>query len=123
MKWNIWVEPNQIFTEDYPDGWSTADVERAADNRYGGKVTCVSPAGLGGSDTPRRSGGGGGSTGGLGALVWIGIGIVALAAFGGGEDDKSPAPTYQSAPIERSYTPTPTNNSSGPCVTANYEPC
>ena len=126
MKWNIWVEPNQIFTENYPDGWTIADVERAADNRYGGKVTCVSPAGLGGSDAPRRSSGGSG--GGLGALIWIGIGIAVISAFGGGESDKSPAPAPQSAPIERSYTPAPAAtpsyaNPAGPCVTANFEPC
>jgi len=128
MKWDIWVEPNQIFQENYPEGWSIDEVERAANNRYGGKVTCVSPSGLGG-DTPRRSGGGGSApSGGLGALIWIGIGIAVISAFGGGESDKSPAPAPQSAPIERNYTPAPAAtpsyaNPSGPCVTANFEPC
>ena len=130
MKWDIWVEPNQIFQENYPEGWSIDEVERAANNRYGGKVTCVSPSPIGPSDTPRRSGGGSSSAGiGIGGAFWIIVGLGALAVFGGGDGgDKSPAPAPQSAPIERSYTPAPSAtpsyaNPPGPCVTANFEPC
>ena len=43
MKWDIWVQPNQMFKEEYPDGWSHQDVMRAADARYGGKVTTAEP--------------------------------------------------------------------------------
>ena len=129
MKWDIWVEPNKIISEEYPDGWSTADVERAANNRYGGKVTTVSPSPIGGSSYSRS---GGGSRPSFGALVWIGIGIAILGAIGGGDGDKSPAPAPQAPAIERSYTPSatadpsasrPSTYADGPCVTANFEPC
>ena len=82
MKWDIWVQPNQIITEQYPDGWSHQDVMRAANNRYGGKVTTVSPAGDSGSSrsasAPSVGGGGCGSF--LGLLV---LGIVIIAAMTG----------------------------------------
>ena len=59
MKWTIWVEPNQMFDEEYANGWSHADVLRAANNRYGGKVTTVHPAAVGSEPRAPRSNGGG----------------------------------------------------------------
>jgi hypothetical protein len=134
MKWDIWVQPNQIFTENYPDGWSHDDVERAANNRYGGKVTTVSPAPSRGSHESSGGGGGGGSsTGGSGCLLFIGL--VALVVFGGfsSNDDKTPTQTPEYAPVERVQaapaapaapqwedyaTPPPSY-----CVNENFEPC
>ena len=58
MKWTLYVVPNQCFDEEFPDGWTHQDVLRAANNRYGGKVTTVGPAAIGGSDDddePRSS--------------------------------------------------------------------
>ena len=133
MKWDIWVQPNQIFSEDYPDGWSHADVERAANNRYGGKVTAVNPSASSSYTAPNRSNGQfPAAGGGLGALVWIGIGLAALAVFGGGDGGERPAPAPQAPVVERSYAPSvtadpaasrPSTYSDGPCVTANFEPC
>ena len=94
MKWSIWVEPNQIFEENYPDGWSHADVERAANNRYGGKVTGVHPAPVGAEPrAPRSSGGGSASEpGGCGGVLLLIIGAIAVGAFaGGGDDTKRPS--------------------------------
>lgn len=137
MKWMIWVEPNQTFIENYPDGWTSAEVERAANNRYGGKVTCVSPAPSRGShESYSSSGGGSGSSGGgvgCAGIFWIVVGIVALGVFGGGEgEDSSPSTPQQSynAPVERVVpaapepqwedyaTPPPSY-----CVNENFEPC
>ena len=73
MKWQIWVEPNQIVVEDYPNGWSHDDVKRAANNRYGGKVQTVGCAPSSGSSDDDNGGGGfelGGSAG-----LWI-VGII-----------------------------------------------
>ncbi len=127
MKWDIWVQPNQIFTENYPDGWNSAEVERAANNRYGGKVTCVNPSG----SCSTNAGGGSSSSsggGGCGTLLLLGIGLAVFAMFGGGEGkDSSPSTPQQSysAPVERvepqfkDYaTPPPSY-----CVTENFEPC
>ena len=47
MKWSIWVNPNQIIEEEYPDGWSRDEVFEAASNRYANKVTTVNPAPIG----------------------------------------------------------------------------
>lgn len=126
MKWDIWVQPNQIIVEEYPDGWSNYDVERAANNRYGGKVTCVNPSG----SCSTEAGGGSSSSsggGGCGTLLLLGMGIAVLAMFGGGEGDKAapvaPSGTYDT-PIERVET-APTYASPAPtyCVTENFEPC
>ena len=137
MKWTIWVQPNQMFDEFYPDGWSHDDVERAANNRYGGKVTAVHPAAVGaeeGSFSNSSSGGGGGSMG-CGTVFWLLIGAVIIGIVGGGsEDDKSPRQERSAAPMERvaePYTPsTPepqfrSYESPPPsyCVTENFEPC
>ena len=76
MKWQIWVEPNQIFVEDFPNGWTHSDVKRAANNRYGGKVTTVGPAPVGGSSDDDDNEGGGFDFSG-GATLWI-VGIIAF---------------------------------------------
>ena len=94
MKWQIWVEPNKIFTEEYPNGWSHSDVMTAASNRYGGKVTNVNPAPIGAdSDDDDNNGGGSESSWGdigggfvlIGGLLAIGLVITLLPyiiAFG-----------------------------------------
>lgn len=94
MKWQIWVEPNKIFTEEYPNGWDHNDVMTAASNRYGGKVTNVNPAPIGGSSDDDDDNGGGsesswGDIGGgfvlIGGLLAIGLVITLLPyiiAFG-----------------------------------------
>ena len=134
MLWTIWVEPNKLIEEEYPDGWNSSDVERAANNRYGGKVTCVSPAPSRGSH--QSSGGGGGSSSGGGGCLSL-LGLLALIVVGGlasmGESDGgSPAAPERSysAPVERvapaapepqweDYaTPPPSY-----CVNENFEPC
>ena len=101
MKWTLYVVPNQCFDEEFPNGWTHQDVLRAANNRYGGKVTTVGPAAIGGSDDdddePRRSSYSsssiGESVGTLGVLVgifgiiafWEAIVMIALVgAIGGG---------------------------------------
>ena len=80
MKWQIWVEPNKIFTEEYPNGWDHNDVMTAASNRYGGKVTNVNPAPIGGDsdDDDNQSSFSGGDLDGNVALVG---GLIALVAF------------------------------------------
>ena len=135
MKWDIWVQPNQLFTENYPDGWDSQDVERAANNRYGGKVTTVSPAPSRGSHESSGGGGGGGSsTGGSGCLWVIGLGaLIVCSALFGTDDDKTPTQTPEYAPMERVQaapaapaapqwedyaTPPPSY-----CVNENFEPC
>ena len=50
MKWQIWVEPNKIIEEEYPNGWSSDEVFQAASNRWANKVTTVNPAPIGLSD-------------------------------------------------------------------------
>ena len=44
MKWQIWIEPNKIIEEEYPNGWTYDDVFEAASNRWANKVTTVNPA-------------------------------------------------------------------------------
>ena len=133
MKWDIWVQPNQIFNENYPDGWSHADVERAANNRYGGKVTTVSPAPSRSSEQS-YSGGGGSSSGGGGCLPLFGlIALVVIGGVfaGGDSDSSSPAPERSySAPVERVAPAAPEpqfkDYASPPpsyCITENFEPC
>ena len=80
MKWQIWVEPNKIFEEEYPNGWDHNDVMTAASNRYGGKVTNVNPAPIGGSsdDDDNESSYSSGDLSGNVALVG---GLIALVAF------------------------------------------
>ena len=55
MKWSIWVQPNKIIEEEFPDGWSHDTVFEAASNRYANKVTTVSPAPNGGSSSSSSS--------------------------------------------------------------------
>ena len=55
MKWSIWVEPNKIIEEEFPDGWTHAEVFEAASNRYANKVTTVNPASIGASNTHSSS--------------------------------------------------------------------
>ena len=62
MKWQIWVEPNQIFVEEFPNGWTHDDVRRAAENRYPGKVQTVGCAPTGGSSDDDDDNGGGSFT-------------------------------------------------------------
>ncbi len=77
-------------------------------------------------------GGGGSSSGagmGPGTIVMGLIGLILVAGIGSAfEDDTAPIETPQAAPVERSYTPAPAAtpsyaNPTGPCVTANFEPC
>jgi hypothetical protein len=77
----------------------------------------------------RRSGGSSSSSGGGGLALF---GLIALVIVGGvasGGGDTTPSETPQYTPQERVQTyvpPTPTPsyaNPSGPCVTANFEPC
>ena len=140
MKWTIWVHPNQTFDEFYPDGWSHDDVERAANNRYGGKVTAVHPAPVGAEPRARRSSGGGGGSasepGGCGGVLLLIIGAIAIGALAGGDDTKRPStpPESLSQPQSRvaePYTPPAPEpqfkdyESPPPsyCVTENFEPC
>ena len=86
MKWQIWVEPNKIFIEEYPNGWNHDDVMTASSNRYGGKVTNVNPAPIGAdsndddneSSLNSISSFGSGDLG--GNVVLVG-GLIALVAF------------------------------------------
>ena len=41
MKWSIWLQPNKIVSEEYPDGWTRDDVMEASQSRWGGKVNTV----------------------------------------------------------------------------------
>ena len=50
MKWTLYVVPNQCFDEEFPDGWTRDEVLKAANNRYGGKVTGLGPSAIGSSD-------------------------------------------------------------------------
>jgi len=77
----------------------------------------------------RRSGGSSSSSGGGGLALF---GLIALVIVGGvasGGGDTTPSETPQYTPQERVQTyvpstPTPSYaNPSGPCVTANFEPC
>ena len=86
MKWSIWVEPNKIFEEEYPNGWDHNDVMTAASNRYGGKVTNVNPAPIGAdSDDDDNNGGGSESSWsdieGSSALLLFGMAVVAFFMF------------------------------------------
>ena len=82
MKWQIWVEPNQIFVEEFPNGWSHDDVRRAAENRYPGKVQTVGCAPTGGSsdDDDNTGGGGFGSLIGNSFALWF-IGVIAFLSL------------------------------------------
>ena len=137
MKWNVWVIPNQIFEENYPDGWSTEEVLRAANNRYGGKVQTVSPAGVSSSDSYSSGGGSSSSSGGSGCLgLLVVVGIIAAAISGGfdGDDTKRPSTPPESLSQPQSYVAPPApqpepqfrDYASPPpsyCVTENFEPC
>jgi hypothetical protein len=79
MKWSIWVEPNKIIEEEFPDGWSRDEVFEAASNRYANKVTTVSPAPIGASDTSNSSS----SSNNSGSDISL-SGILALIVFFGG---------------------------------------
>jgi len=82
MKWNIWVDPNQIFEEEYPNDWTQADVLRAANNRYGGKVTTVSPAPIGGSTTNSSSiNSSNESSGGTELVIWLIVTPIKLSYY------------------------------------------
>ena len=80
MKWSIWVEPNKIFEEEYPNGWDRDDVMTAASNRWGGKVTNVAPACIGG-DSDDDDNESSYSSGDLGDKVLLLGGLFALAAI------------------------------------------
>jgi len=124
MKWDIWVQPNQIITENYPDGWSHEDVMRAADARYGGKVTTVSPAGDSGSSRSATSApsAGGGGCGSFIGLIFLGIIIAGIA--GGGEKQNRPSTPPESLSQPQSQVvPKTYANPAGPCITDNFEPC
>lgn len=73
MKWSIWVEPNKIIEEEFPDGWTRDEVFEAASNRYANKVTTVNPAPIGinksNSSSNHNSGGGDMDMGSIFALV------------------------------------------------------
>jgi hypothetical protein len=76
MLWDIWVQPNKIIEEEFPDGWSHDDVMDAAQNRYAGKVTNVAPSPVGGRDnysSPSRSEFNFDNVSGWGALALIGF--------------------------------------------------
>ena len=51
MKWQIWIEPNKIIEEEYPNGWSHDEVFEAASARWANKVTTVNPAPVGMSNS------------------------------------------------------------------------
>lgn len=115
-----------MFDEFYPDGWNHDDVERAANNRYGGKVTAVHPAPVGAEPRETRSSGGGSAPsggGGCGTVIGLLLLAVVVGAFGGSGDDKPSAPSEspvapQSRVAEPYASPPPSY-----CVTENFEPC
>jgi len=55
MKWSIWIEPNKIIEEIYPNGWSHDEVFEAASARWANKVTTVNPAPTGASSNDNNS--------------------------------------------------------------------
>lgn len=80
MKWSIWVEPNKIFEEEYPNGWDRDEVMTAASNRWGGKVTNVAPACIGG-DSDDDDNESSYSSGDLSGNVALLVGLFVLAAI------------------------------------------
>jgi len=81
---------------------------------------------------PSNGGGGSSASGGSGCLALLGLAFIVIvggvAGGGSGSDDYTPSESTQNAPMERVQSaPAPTTpsyaNDSGPCVTANFEPC
>ncbi len=85
MKWSVWVQPNKIIEEEFPDGWTRDEVFEAASNRYANKVTTVSPAPVGrseGSNSNNYSSDSGDfDAGGIGALCVLVLGGWLLISF------------------------------------------
>ena len=124
MKWDIWVQPNQIIKEEYPDGWSHQDVMRAADARYGGKVTTVSPSGISSSDVARGGVSAPSSGGGCGHSC--GLSLVSLSLVSSVVVERSRTAPLRPESLSQPQTqvlPKSYANPAGPCVTDNFEPC
>ena len=89
MLWSIWIQPNKIIEEEYPNGWSRDEVFEAASNRWAGKVTTVAPACVGGSSSDDDNSssssfggfGGGIDEGGFGILCALILGGWLLITF------------------------------------------
>lgn len=114
MKWSIWIQPNRIIEEEYPDGWTRDEVFEAASNRWAGKVTTVNPAPVGGSRNDDNSHHGGefvGCSGCFGFIfglfklaILLVFGVAALALFFPSEDNKEnnrPAQTTQQSQVRQ----------------------
>ena len=78
MLWSIWIQPNKIIEEEYPNGWTRDEVFEAASNRWAGKVTTVNPASVGGSSSDDNSSS---SSGGFGILCALILGGWLLITF------------------------------------------
>lgn len=102
MKWSIWIEPNKIIEEEYPDGWSHDEVFQAASARWANKVTTVNPAPVGGSSSQdNTNSSSGGSSIGLGGLIIL-AGLVGLISMCGSEDNDTyePETTIQQQQVQ-----------------------
>ena len=87
MKWQIWIEPNKIIEEEYPDGWSYDEVLEASSNRWANKVTGVNPAPIGCSQSsdPTPSGYSSFNLGFIPTVILGAVVITFLNMFGGNE--------------------------------------
>jgi hypothetical protein len=81
MLWQIWVQPNRIIEEEYPNGWTRDEVFEAASNRWADKVTTVNPAPVGGSSSDDNSSSSSGGFG--GSMDEGGFGILCALILGG----------------------------------------
>jgi hypothetical protein len=116
MKWSIWLQPNKIVSEEYPDGWTRDDVMEAAQSRWAGKVNTVTP----GDNAANAADGDYGndyneydsdssSSGfgmGFGGLIVAGLAIGGLVMINGEDDNKIYQPDTSSMieNIQKSFT-------------------
>ena len=104
MKWQIWIEPNQIIEEEYPAGWSHYEVMEAASARWANKVTTVNPAptGMSNSNDSTMSGYSSFNLGFIPTVILGAVVIGFLGMFGGNEQQPTnPEPTLQQKIQER----------------------
>ena len=127
MKWQIWIEPNKIIEEEYPNGWTHDEVMEAASARWANKVTTVNPAPTGRSDdndsrygntNTSSSSGGSMQLPSLKTLLVGGLVLYGLSLFGGNKVEETQPTESNTGRMEYVQ---PANTNSTPSLTQRWE--